>query len=106
MARYYFCLWLLQMCLCTWGALVTARKGVESKPMLFATFGFVVIMLGSLISLIGDGLARYLVLGPDFEDLFYLLTNIWTVADVVGLLLIVIGLQLSYRPKKRKNRRR
>jgi len=25
---------------------------------------------------------------------------------VVGLLLIVIGLQLSYRPKKRKNRRR
>jgi len=92
------------MCLCTWGALVTARKGVESKPMLFATLGFVVIMFGSIISLVGDGLARSLALGPNFEDVFYLLTNVWTVADVVGLLLIVIGLQFSYRQKR--NRRR
>jgi Flp pilus assembly protein protease CpaA len=94
------------MCLCTWGALVTARRGVESKPMLFSTVGFVVMMIGSIISIIGDGLARYLAVGPDFEDVFYLLTNMWTVAGVVGLLLIVIGLQLSYRPKKKKRRRR
>jgi Flp pilus assembly protein protease CpaA len=74
--------------------------------MLFATVGFVVMMIGSIISIIGDGLARYLAVGPDFEDVFYLLTNMWTVAGVVGLLLIVIGLQLSYRPKKKKRRRR
>ena len=104
MARYYICLWLLQMCLCTWGALVTARKGAKSKPMLLATLGFVVIMFGSLISLIGDGLARYLAVGPDFEDIFYLLTNVWTVADVVGLLLIVLGLQFSYGNRRLRKR--
>ena len=104
MTRYYLSLWLLQMCLSAWGALVTARKGTESKPMLFATLGFVVIMFGSLISVIGDGLARYVRVGPDFEDILYLLTNVWTVADVLGLFLIVIGFQFSYRQAKFRRR--
>ena len=97
MARYYLTLWLVQMCLCAWGALATAKKGVRSRPMVLATVGFVIIMLGSLMSLLGDGLARFVSLGEQFEDIFYLLTNLWTVANVVGLFLIVLGVQLSYR---------
>ena len=105
MARYYLTLWLVQMCLCAWGALATAKKGVYARPMVFATAGFVIMMLGSLVSLLGDGVARFVPLAEEFDDIFYLLTNLWTVANVVGLFLIVLGVQLSYREHRYRRRR-
>jgi hypothetical protein len=104
MARYYLLLWLVHMCLCAWGALTTAKKGVQSKPMVFATLGFVIMMVGSLMSLLGDGIARFVPVAEGFEDIFYVLTNVWTVANVLGLFLIVLGVQLSH-PEYRFRRR-
>jgi hypothetical protein len=104
-ARYYLTLWLVQMCLCAWGALATAKKGVYSRPMVFATAGFVIMMLGSLVSLLGDGVARFVPLAEEVDDIFYLLTNLWTVANVVGLFLVVLGVQLSYRELRYRRRR-
>lgn len=105
MARYYLTLWLVQMCLCAWGALATAKKGVYARPMVLATAGFVIMMLGSLVSLLGDGVARFVPIAEEFDDIFYLLTNLWTVANVVGLFLIVLGVQLSYREHRYRRRR-
>ena len=104
MARYYLILWLVQMCLCAWGALATAKKGLQSKPMVFATLGFVIMMVGSFMSLVGDGIARFVPVAEGFEDIFYLLTNVWTVANVVGLFLIVLGVELSYREYRFRRR--
>ena len=104
MARYYLFLWLVHICLCAWGALATATKGIQSKPMLLATLGFVIMMVGSLMSLLGDGIARFVQVAEGYEDIFYLLTNVWTVANVVGLFLIVLGVQLSYRAYRFRRR--
>ena len=105
MARYYLTLWLVQMCLCAWGALATAKKGAYSRPMVLATVGFVIMMLGSAMSLLGDGIARFIPLGEEFDDVYYLLTNLWTVTNLVGLFLIVLGLQLSYGEYRYRRRR-
>jgi len=73
--------------------------------MVLATAGFVIMMLGSLVSLLGDGVARFVPIAEEFDDIFYLLTNLWTVANVVGLFLIVLGVQLSYREHRYRRRR-
>jgi hypothetical protein len=101
--QYYITLWLVKIALCVLGALVTAKKSRRSKPMLLATVGFAVIMIGAFISLTGDGIARYVRVGPDFEDIFYLLTNVWTVADLGGLALIVLGILFSFGEGKSRN---
>ncbi len=104
MARYYLLLWLVHLCVCAWGALATATKGIRSRPMVFATLGFVIMMFGSLISLFGDGIARFVRVAEGFEDIFYILTNVWTVANLIGLFLIVVGVQLSFRDHRFRRR--
>jgi hypothetical protein len=104
MARYYLILWLVHICLCAWGALATATKAIQSKPMLFATVGFVIMMFGSLISLVGDGIARFVRVAEGFEDILYLLTNVWTVANMIGLFFIAVGVQLSFREYRFRRR--
>ena len=76
----------------------------DTCPMVFATLGFVIMMVGSFMSLVGDGIARFVPVAEGFEDIFYLLTNVWTVANVVGLFLIVLGVELSYREYRFRRR--
>ena len=103
MTHYYLILWITEMVLCALGAFITARKGAQSRPMLIATVGFVIMMFGSLISILGDGIAHWFTLGPEFEDIFYLLTNMWSVGRLVGLLFVIAGVQFSFKDWRKRH---